>query len=79
TATDSGGAAPPSTGAPSASAAAPTKGGKWTGGKTTKKDTGTSAATPAAPATTAVKPKASPCGCAPTDLMCNMNCQVKKK
>jgi len=80
--TDSSGAAPPSTGAPSASAAAPTKGGKYTGGKTTKKGDDTKGGTAPAPTpttTAAKKPPVSPCGCAPTDLMCNMNCQVKKK
>lgn len=80
--TDSSGAAPPSTGAPSASAATKATGGKSTGkstGKTGPKDTAGGAPTTPPTTTAAKKPPASPCGCAPTDLMCNMNCQVKKK
>lgn len=51
------------------------KGGVGKG--TAAKPTGTGGATP--PATTAAtKPKGSPCGCDPNDLMCNMRCSNRK-
>jgi predicted Zn finger-like uncharacterized protein len=74
-------AAAPATGAPTASAApkGATAGGKGTAGKGGKKpdksdDKGSAAAAPAA--TTAKKPAASPCGCAPADLACAMRCSA---
>jgi predicted Zn finger-like uncharacterized protein len=80
TSTDSGGAAPPSTGAPSATAKPVAGGGKvGAGGKTTKKGgdkVEPGAAAPTAPATAKTPPK-SKCGCAPTDLACNMACAAK--
>ncbi|MBI5531928.1 MAG: zinc-ribbon domain-containing protein [Deltaproteobacteria bacterium] len=78
TTTDSSGAAPPSTGAPSATAKTPVKGGpapKGTGkGKGTAGPGETSAPPPTA---TAKAPPKSKCGCAPTDLACNMACAAK--
>jgi len=61
---------------------APTGGAKPGGGAGTRPGggtgTGTKPASTAAPATPA-KPKGSPCGCAPGDLMCNMACSAKGK
>jgi len=77
TASDTSGAAPPSTGAPSATAKTPT-GGKGVPGKAgpAKKGPDKPGETPATTATAKAPPK-SKCGCAPTDLACNMACAAK--
>lgn len=78
-------AAPPPTTDPAASASAvaantkaPTKGG--TGGTSKTKTGPTTGPGPGTgPAPTGAKPSGGGCGCAPTDLMCNMSCSAKKK
>ena len=81
--TGSSAAAAPATGAAS-TAAAPTKppsgGGRpRTGPASTKTSGGAATTAPTKPASTGGKPppKKSPCGCAPTDLACNMSCSVR--
>ncbi len=80
---DPNAAAPPSTGVPSASAAPKAGGGKFTGGgkrgggKGGDQAGGGAAAGGGEPA--APKKPASPCGCAPTDLQCNMRCSATGK
>jgi len=77
-------AKPPATGAAEDDQKKPTTAGqphKWTGGGGAKKPSGTSASpnTGSSPADkpAAPPPKRSACGCAPSDLQCNMRCAAK--
>jgi predicted Zn finger-like uncharacterized protein len=79
--TDTSGAAPPSTGAPTTSATGkqPGKGYVGKGGAVKGGKAGPGAAAPETPGATPAKPPPprSKCGCAPTDLACNMACAAK--
>jgi hypothetical protein len=75
-------ATPPSTGtaeepAPSAKAVAGVPHHAAAGGGAAPKKSGGAAADPGTAAPAAPKPHKSSCGCAPGDLMCNMQCSAK--